>query len=78
MSRTEAPLEPVLRQVVAELEVGNPSREITCEFDVPEPISFDAGRIAQLVSNLLANAPTYGDVAVMMPTPGMVASRWLA
>ena len=54
-------LEPVLRQVVEELETSQPSRTITCEIDVPEPVSFDAGRIGQLVSNLLANALTHGD-----------------
>jgi len=61
LHRAIGPLEPVLRQVVEELETAHPSRTITCEIDVPEPISFDAGRIGQLVSNLLANALTHGD-----------------
>jgi len=61
LHRQVAPLEPVLRQVVDELEASEPSRIIRCEFALPEPISFDAGRIAQLVSNLLANALTHGD-----------------
>lgn len=61
LHRTVAPLEPVLRQVVEELEAGHPSRDFVCEFDLPEPISFDAGRIGQLVSNLLANALAHGD-----------------
>jgi signal transduction histidine kinase len=61
LNRTVAPIEPVLRQVIAELEAAHPSREIAFEFNVPEPISFDAGRIAQLESNLLANALSYGD-----------------
>jgi sigma-B regulation protein RsbU (phosphoserine phosphatase) len=61
LQRTIGPLEPVLRQVVDELETSQPSRVIVCEFDLPEPVSFDAGRIGQLVSNLLGNALTHGD-----------------
>jgi sigma-B regulation protein RsbU (phosphoserine phosphatase) len=61
LHRAVCPLEPVLRQVVDELETSQPSRTITCEIDVPDPISFDPGRIGQLVSNLLANALTHGD-----------------
>ena len=61
LHRVSAPLEPVLRQVVEELEASQPSRMIVCEFDLPEPISIDPGRIGQLVSNLLGNALTHGD-----------------
>jgi len=61
LHRAVGPLEPVLRQVVVELETAHPSRTITCQIDVPGPISFDPGRIGQLVSNLLANALTHGD-----------------
>ena len=61
LHRTVAPLEPVLRQVVEELEASHPSRDFVCDFDLPETISFDAGRIGQLVSNLLGNALTHGD-----------------
>lgn len=38
-----------------------PSRVFICEFGLREPISFDEGRIAQLVSNLLGNALAHGD-----------------
>ena len=61
LHRSVGLLEPVLRQVVDELETSQPSRTISCEIDVPDAISFDAGRIGQLVSNLLANALTHGD-----------------
>lgn len=61
LHRSVAPLEPVLRQVVEELEANHPSRDIIREFDVAEVVSFDAGRIGQLVSNLLGNALVYGD-----------------
>jgi len=55
------PLEPVLRHLVAELEASEPSRDFICDFDLPEPVRFDATRLSQLVSNLLTNALTYGD-----------------
>ena len=55
------PLEPVLRQVVDELAASQPSRVIACDICAPGEISFDRGRLAQLVSNLLGNALTHGD-----------------
>ena len=61
LNRQVGLLEPVLRHVIGELEVDRPSREIVCEYDVADPISFDPGRIGQLVSNLVANALTHGD-----------------
>jgi sigma-B regulation protein RsbU (phosphoserine phosphatase) len=82
LHRDVAPLEPVLRQVVAELEASEPSRVIVCDFSVPEPISFDAGRIGQLVSNLLANALTHGDpkqpVRLHAATTGEMLELWVA
>lgn len=59
--RQLALLEPVLRQVISELEIDEPSRIFVCDFALSEPVSFDEGRIAQLVSNLLGNALTHGD-----------------
>jgi sigma-B regulation protein RsbU (phosphoserine phosphatase) len=61
VERRLAPLEPVLRQVISELEVDEPSRVFVCDFDLNEPVSFDEGRLAQLVSNLLGNALAHGD-----------------
>lgn len=61
LHRQTAALEPVLRQVVSELEIDQPSRTIICDFDLAQPISLDPGRMAQLVSNLLGNALTHGD-----------------
>jgi sigma-B regulation protein RsbU (phosphoserine phosphatase) len=54
-------LEPVLRQVVEELEASEPSRVIVCSFELSGPVSFDVGRMGQLVSNLLGNALAHGD-----------------
>lgn len=49
-----------LRAVVDELRAANPSRAVTSRLDVQGVILCDAGRIQQLLSNLLANALTHG------------------
>jgi len=56
----DAPLAPVLAQVVAELQSSSPERVIACDFALDRPVSCDRPRIAQLLSNLLGNALTYG------------------
>lgn len=56
----KADLQPVLQQVVDELILGSGGKEIRSTFDIEEPVYCDPDRIAQLVSNLLANALTHG------------------
>lgn len=51
---------PILEHVVAELRVGMADREIQTSFDLEAPVTCDYQRIAQLVSNLLANAIVHG------------------
>lgn len=53
-------VEPVLRQVTAELQTAWPRRIFETDFAAREPVSCDAGRISQLFSNLLGNAVTHG------------------
>jgi signal transduction histidine kinase len=57
----DEPLEPVLREVIAELTASTPDRVVQTAFTLAEPIDCDRGRIAQLLSNLLSNALSYGD-----------------
>jgi signal transduction histidine kinase len=59
----DLPLEPVLDQVVAELRLAWPERQLDVNFDIACPVSCDRGRLAQLLSNLLGNAMTHGDPA---------------
>jgi sigma-B regulation protein RsbU (phosphoserine phosphatase) len=56
----DAPLTPVLEQVVAEVRRIDPERAIIASIAIEEPVYCDRGRIGQLASNLLANALTHG------------------
>lgn len=58
--RPDVSLAPLLDQVVAELRVGVPDREILCDVDIAVPVDCDPTRIEQLVSNLIGNAITHG------------------
>jgi signal transduction histidine kinase len=55
------PLEPLLTQVVDELRMVDPAREICSDFQIDQGVACDQGRVAQLFSNLLGNAITHGD-----------------
>jgi sigma-B regulation protein RsbU (phosphoserine phosphatase) len=57
---SDAPLTPVLEQVVAEVRRIDPERTIEDAIDIEEPVYCDRGRIGQLASNLLTNALTHG------------------
>lgn len=56
----DEPLTPVLEGVITESRAAHPDRAIEPEFSLCEPINCDRGRLAQLLSNLLTNALTYG------------------
>lgn len=57
---TDEPIEPILRGVIAELGASHPHRQVETEFSLAAPVNCDRGRIAQLFSNLLGNALSYG------------------
>ncbi len=56
-------LEGVLEQVIAEQRAAWQDRELVTEIALNRPVAYDGPRIAQLFSNLLANALTHGDPA---------------
>ncbi len=70
-------LEPVLRQVVDELRAAVPEREINVAVDLPGPVDCDRDRIAQMVSNLLGNAITHGDVSSPIRFEARILDGWL-
>jgi signal transduction histidine kinase len=57
----EVALEPMLVQVVDELRAVWPERTIATSFALDRQVRCDSARIAQLFSNLLANALAHGD-----------------
>jgi signal transduction histidine kinase len=56
-------LEEALAQVTDELRVAWPDRVIESDITLNHPVACDSARIAQLLSNLIANALTHGDPA---------------
>lgn len=53
-------LESTLNHVITELQIASPKRQIITDININGSIYCDATRIAQLFSNLLANALTHG------------------
>ena len=69
-------IEAVLRQIVAELQTGAPVRHIETNFEVGVPVYCDLKRMAQLASNLLGNALTYGDPEKPIRVSARTANGW--
>ena len=60
--QTAVDLQDMLDGVVAEVRAAHPERNIVAAFDVPHAVACDPSRIAQLFTNLLANAAVHGAV----------------
>lgn len=56
----EPRLKNILEQVIQELQITGPNRTLRQEISLHQVLSCDAGRLAQMLSNLLANALTHG------------------
>lgn len=62
LNRTaDADLRATLEQVLAEARTVWPDREVRSEIELDCPVNCDGARVAQMFSNLLANALTHGD-----------------
>ena len=59
-SRDDVSAEPLLRQIIAEVQSASPHRAIEAHFAFEEGISYDRKRLGQLFTNLLSNAITHG------------------
>jgi sigma-B regulation protein RsbU (phosphoserine phosphatase) len=60
LNRSFMLLEPVLAQVIGELQTTHPERTIVSDFKLDRPVYADPIRVGQLFSNLLGNALAYG------------------
>lgn len=60
LERRDVVLTPLLAQVVDELRAASPDRSFVSHIAMDQTVSCDAGRIGQLLSNLLGNAVVYG------------------
>lgn len=59
--KDDVDLSGVLEAVLQEIAVAHPEVEFRSDIVIDGPIRCDAGRVSQIVSNLLANAVTHGD-----------------
>jgi signal transduction histidine kinase len=69
---SEGSLEPILRQVVADMQAHAPDRTIEARFSLDKPVSADKARIAQMFSNLLGNALTHGSASAPIRTQASI------
>ena len=76
LNRDAEPIEPILRQVVQELLVVAHGRAIETHFEIAEPVYCDRRRVAQLASNLLGNALTYGAEDKPVRFSAMASNGW--
>tara|TARA_R100000322_G_scaffold60962_1_gene37750 strand:- start:77 stop:1312 length:1236 start_codon:yes stop_codon:yes gene_type:complete len=68
----DAPLAEAIRQVVDEVRTALPEQEITLDLRFDRPISCDAPRVAQAVSNLLSNATRHTSPGAPIEVQGLV------
>jgi signal transduction histidine kinase len=64
--RADANVREAIMLTVDELRLANPDRGIESDVVLDEPVACDSGRVAQLLSNLLANALRHGDEGGMV------------
>jgi signal transduction histidine kinase len=69
----DAGLEDALNHVVEEVRAAAPDHKITVDLDFDRPVSCDAARVAQAVSNLLSNAVRYADDGSEVAVHGRVS-----
>lgn len=59
----DAGVQAALEQIIEEMGAAWPDRDLRSEFALNQPIFCESARLAQLLSNLLANAISHGDPA---------------
>lgn len=72
LSRSEGDLVVTLTQIIDELRLAHPGREVVVDFDIDKPVFADHPRFGQLVSNLISNALIHGSDAEPIRIGGYV------
>ncbi|KUP94660.1 GAF domain-containing sensor histidine kinase [Tritonibacter horizontis] len=67
-----APLTEAITQVVEECRAANPEHEIKLDLNFDRPVSCDAPRVAQAISNLLSNAVRYSMPGTPIGVQGLI------
>lgn len=75
--RDEPELARALEQVVTELRVAHPDRRIDADIRLDRLVSADGRRLAQLLSNLIANALTHGSESAPIKVQGVIVGDGL-
>jgi signal transduction histidine kinase len=60
VKQPDAQLPQTLEHVIAELSAIHPERKVDAKIQITRPVSCDAGRLGQLLANLLSNALVHG------------------
>lgn len=71
----DAPLAGAVTQVVEEIRAASPDHQITLDMAIDRPVSCDAQRVAQAVSNLLSNAVRHGTQGARVHVHGGLDDR---
>ncbi|RJE78472.1 GAF domain-containing sensor histidine kinase [Paracoccus sp. JM45] len=67
-----APLTEAITQVVEEVRATSSDHEITLDLCFDRPVSCDAPRVAQAISNILSNAVRYGTLETHIHVRGLI------
>lgn len=73
----DAALADAISQIIEEIRVAFPEQEIILDLSFDEPVSCDAPRVAQAVSNLLSNAIRHGTEGTPIEVQGRTSDEFI-
>lgn len=73
LQRRSSDLETAISNVVHELRLANPGRQVSERYELPALVDCDGPRMAQMVSNLVGNAFTHGDPATLVALTALMS-----
>ena len=75
--KADAALAEAITQIVEEIRMASPNQAIELDLGLDEPVTCDAPRVAQAVSNLLSNAIRHGTAGAPITVRGAISEREL-